>query len=268
MRLRERSLLDEIERDALNSDVPVTDTLRKVIALGGKVGSTELREWASRELRGYTGTGAELPSYRKPSAAIQVDAVNPRFHITGQQISPRILPDGIRERIDEAVPLGQGIGEIEAMLRRAKANGGAVKLALPRAQDVARIMDHEINEPDQNITAIYWSLSQPALEGAIDQVRTTLVELVAEMRAGMPNTVDVPSAEVADQAVNVAVYGDKTRVTVASAKATGDGAHHVHAAPPEAEGRPLWWTIGAAAGGVATIAGALIAFAQWQGWGP
>lgn len=67
MRLRERSVLDEIERDALDSNVPVADTLRKVVALGGKVGSTELREWASRELRGYIGTDAELPGYRKPA---------------------------------------------------------------------------------------------------------------------------------------------------------------------------------------------------------
>lgn len=198
---------------------------------------------------------------------IQVGAVNPRFHITGQQISPRSLPEGIREHIDEVVPLGQGISEIEAMLRRAKANGGAVKLTLPGAQDVARLMDHEIGEPYQNITAIYWSLSQTALDGVIDQVRTTLVELVAEMRAGMPDAAEAPSADVADQAVNVAAHGKKARVNVTSAQASGEGAHHVQASPAESEGRSLWWKVGAAAVGFATIAGVLIALAQWQGWG-
>jgi hypothetical protein len=196
---------------------------------------------------------------------IQVDAVNARFQMTGQQISRRSLPEGIREHIDEVIPLGQGIGEIEAMLRRANAGGGAVNLTLPGAQDVARLMDHEINEPYQKITAVYWSLSQTALEGVIDQVRTSLVELVAEMRAGMPDAAEAPSAEVANQAVNVAVHGNKTRVNVTSAQASGEGGHQVQAVSSEPEGRSLWWKLGAAAVGLATIAGALVALAQWQG---
>jgi hypothetical protein len=77
MRPRERNLFDEIERDALNDDVALAATLRKVIALGGNVGSIQLREWASHELQGYRGaTDDEFPDYRKPPAVIMLDGRN------------------------------------------------------------------------------------------------------------------------------------------------------------------------------------------------
>jgi hypothetical protein len=56
MRSRDRNLIDQIERDVSQEDVPVAAALRKVILLGGRVGSTELRDWASRELKGYVGS--------------------------------------------------------------------------------------------------------------------------------------------------------------------------------------------------------------------
>ena len=45
-------LLQEIEQDALNSKKSIGNVLNKIIALGGRVGSTELRDWARRD---YTG---------------------------------------------------------------------------------------------------------------------------------------------------------------------------------------------------------------------
>jgi hypothetical protein len=266
MRLRERSLIDEIEQDALDSDVPIANTLRKVIALGGEVGSKELREWASRELRGYARSDVKPPEYRKPGAVIQLDGFNMPYQITGQQISPHNLPQGIREHIDEECPLTHGIGEIEALLERAKADGGSVKMTLPDAQIIARLMEHEAGQPHQRIHAMYWLLGQSAIEGVIDQVRTTLVELVAEMRASMPGTHDAPSAAVADNAVRVAVYGKKSRVNVTSAQASGGGSHHVRASPVREEWHSQWARIGAVIVGLATIVGVLIALAQWQGW--
>jgi hypothetical protein len=40
----------------------------------------------------------------------------------------------------------------------------------------------------QHVEALYWELSEAAIAGVIDSVRTTLAELVAEMRATMPET--------------------------------------------------------------------------------
>jgi len=260
-------LIEAIERDALDSSVPLADTLRKLIALGGQTGSTELRDWASRELRGYVGSGVELPEYRKPPAIIQINATTFNARITGQQISPRQLPDPVNKHIGEEIPLGQSVGEIEALFEQARADGGSVRLTMPNAQDVVTLMNHEVGDPYQHITEIYWSLSQPAIQGVLDQIRTTLVELIAEMRAGMPDTEDLPSAELADQAVNLVVHGRGHRINVTTAQSAGSGSHTTQATPAVDD---TGWTsrrIGALVVGAATVVGAIIAILQWQGWG-
>ena len=57
---RSNRLLGEIEAGALDRRTPIGDVLRKVIALGRQAGSAELRDWATRELRGY-GADDEIP---------------------------------------------------------------------------------------------------------------------------------------------------------------------------------------------------------------
>ena len=231
----EGNLINEVQRDALNRQVPLADTLRKLVALGWQAGSSELREWASLELRGYLGSPVELPEYRKPAATLKVDAIKGNYQITGQQISPRFLPEFARENIGEQVPLVHSVGELEAMLTRAEGDGGSVKLTLPMGQDLLTLMNHESNEPWQQLTAIYWALSAPAIAGVLDRVRTNLVELVAEMRAGMPESAETPSAEVADQAMNVVIHGSGHRVNFTTATASGSGSHEVNAQGASAE---------------------------------
>ena len=267
MRARDKSLITEIERDALDSNASLADALRKCVVLGGQAGSSELREWAARELRGYDHR-EDVPEYRRPGAVLQIDAFKGNYRITEQQISPSQLPDFVAEKIGEEVPLVAGVGEIESMLMQARAKGGYLKLTMPMAADVARYMNAQVGDPFQNITAIYWSVSESALGGVLDRVRTILAELVAEMRAGMPDSEETPSAAVADQAVSVAVHGRGARVNVTSAQASGSGSHQLQArTEPSDDGSP-WRRAGAAIVGIATIVGVAIAVAQWQGWSP
>jgi hypothetical protein len=194
--------------------IPLSSPLRKLVALGGQAGSRDLREWAGLELRGYYGTDVELPEYRKPGATLRIDGATFNALITGQLISPSALPDPVNKHIDEQVPLNGGVAEIEAMIANAKRQeSGEIKLTLPMGQDVVRLMNHEIQQRGDvdRVTAIYWSLSHVTLEGVLDQIRTRLVELVAEMRAEMPNEAELPSAAVADNAVNVIVHGKKAK---------------------------------------------------------
>lgn len=266
--------LEEIQQGALDSSVSLADTLRKVMALGGETGSAELRGWASRELKGYGGIDLDaLPDYRKPAAPLKLDALKFNAQITGQTISPRMLPDFVRDKVNETLPLYQGIGEIEAMVARARGGNGEIKLMPNAAQDIVSYMNHEIQnspqgDPYQTITALYWSVSQVTLEGVVDQVRTILVELVAEMKAATPRNVATPSAAVADQAVNVAVYGKKASVNVNTAQASGDGSHHVQATPAAATGvkRPWWMGLWGAVLGVATLLTTAAAIAAVHWW--
>ncbi len=266
---RTNRLIDEIERDALDASVPISSALRKLVALGGRAGSKELRDWAGLELRGYYGTDVPLPDYRTPGATLRIDGGTFNAMITGQLISPSELPDPVNKHIDESVPLNGGVAEIEAMIDRAKRQeSGEIKLTLPSGQDVVRLMNYEMQQRGQHydrVTAIYWSLSHVTLEGVLDQIRTRLVALVAEMRAEMPDETDVPSAAIADNAVNVIVHGKKAKFTVNTAQASSAGTATTN---PPREKRSVWVRLGAAIVGIASIIGTLVAVAAWQGWNP
>lgn len=128
------------------------------------------------------------------------------------------------------------------------------------------LWNSESRVPFQHIQSVYWSVSVTTLHGVVDQVRTALTELVAEMRAGTPHDQELPSAEVTNQAVSVAVHGKNSRVVVTSVSASGDAI----ATPGEPGAtNPSWWTFGkaawAAAVGAATIAAAVFGFLAIQG---
>ena len=257
------SLLDEIERDALDVNVPVATALRKCVALGGRSGSEKLRDWAVLELQGYKNLDeTPLPDYRVVFAPIQLDGFTINAHVTQQTISARELPDFVHEQITESVELRQGAGELEELLKRGSPDGGAIKLGLPSGAEIARYMNIELQDQYSRIERLYWAVSPTAVGGVLDQIRTSLVQLVAEIRAQMPNVKDVPSAEAADNAVQVVVHGKKARVAVSSAQASAP----FSTATVEPEPEPGFWTtgrrIGGAAVGLATIAGTVFAAIQ------
>jgi hypothetical protein len=209
------SLISQIESDALDERVSVATALRKCIVLGGKSGSEQLRDWATRELQGYHGRG-DLPDYRIIAAPLMVDGIAGNYQVKGQQFPPSGLPEFAREHISEKVELRDGVGSIEALGQQAD-----IKLQPAMASDLARVMNAESNNPYQQIISIYWSISPTAIQGVLDQIRTALTQLVAELRANMPAGDDLPSAETANQAVNVVVTGERSSVHVTTAQASG-----------------------------------------------
>lgn len=253
-------LLTQIEGDLI-AGTPVADVLRKLVLLGGQAGSAELRDWASRELRGYANTTADdLPDYRKVMAAIQVDAIVGNHQISGQSISPAQLPEGPREVVTNEVPFFQGIGEIQAIATSGKSFW---RISLPSEQLLGQMIDRASGQRFQRTTSVYWSVSVTAIEGIVDQVKTRLVELLAELRAATTPLSPVPTAEQAANAVNVVVHGRGNRVQIAHVSESGQST--VGTSLPESG---PFWTFGrrvaAFAVGAATILATVIAVVQWQ----
>lgn len=266
MAKQDAGLLAEIEADVLASR-SLADALRKCVILGGKAGSVELRDWATHELRGYKDDD-EVPDYRTVGAVILADAIVGNGHVTGQRIGVSELPDFTHDDIHETFTFRQGVGQIEALIKSAESgeHPGAVHLSLPMAAELGRIMDSKSsNHPFQRIMSLYWSVSAAALHGIIDQVRTTLTELVAEMRAGMPAAQDLPSAEVANQAVNVAVHGDRARVVITSAQssATGTGAQAISSTAPTSSWWSRWHKVGTFIVGAAAVLTMILTYLLW-----
>jgi AbiTii len=263
---RARKLLDEIEAASFDSTKPLADALRKCVSLGGRAGSIELREWAAHELSGYEKP-EEIPDYRRPHAIIRLEAFLGNY-FTGinkvtQQISPLQLPEPANKIVSEEVALAGGIAEIESFLAKARQNEGTIMLTVPHAAEIIAMMNAKSDASLQQITAVYWEMSEPALVGVLDKIRTILAELVAEIRAGLPDDDATPSAELATQAVNVAAYG-KARVNVNTQSATGPHPVQTINAP---ERRSRWKAAGAFVVGLATVGALIVGIMAWQGWG-
>lgn len=68
--------------------------------------------------------------------------------------------------------------------------------------------------PGQTIERIYWDVSLIPLTRILDGVRTQLVALIVEMRAGTPAGTSIPSREVAEQAVGIVIHGKGHRIVI------------------------------------------------------
>jgi hypothetical protein len=68
------SVVRELQQDALNRQVVISDLLRKALVVARKLGLTDFQAWINKELSGYA-TGEEIPEYRRLSG--QARAWNP-----------------------------------------------------------------------------------------------------------------------------------------------------------------------------------------------
>ena len=239
---RHHTLLGEIERDLLDGK-PLADVLRKCLLLGGKAGSEELRTWARHELRGYEGD--ELPPYRVISAVIRADAIVGNYSVTGQVLPETALPDFVLEAgLGNSVKIRQGVGELEALVA-SHDSGESIKMLFPGADIIGRLIDDGSGNPYQNIHNIYWAVARSAFQGLLDNVRTTLAELITELVAGLQPGQEMPTAEQANSAVNVAVHGGKSTITITASQASGHATSTIQPSPAGLGGdEPGWWTFG------------------------
>lgn len=207
---RALKLLRDIEADALDSNADLARTLRRVIALGGEANSGHLREWATRELKGYDRE-SDIPPYRQVAAPLVVDGVSGNFHVTGRAISPFSLPKVAHGKVTEELALGQPLSVLTHALG---GKGESIRLQPPRGSDLVLLMNAEQTDPYTYIEPLYHEVSKATVAMVIDAIRTTLVELVSEIRAGLgPDFDGEVSSEIAEQALNIAVSGDANRIS-------------------------------------------------------
>lgn len=253
--VRRRDLLDEIEAAAEGPSGDLPKALRRCLTLGGLTESAPLREWASLELKGYEDD-EKLPGYRGAPSLLMGNTVMAK----GQVVPAEFVPDDIRELVDDEPKLRSPLGELIAMHQGAVRSGeDHLKIVPPGMSMLLALINNEVrrhgNAPGLQFERVYYMVPITTLERVIDCVRTTLVELVAEMRAARPGPGLLATGEAADRAVSVAVRGIGHRVTVH--QAVGDGAS-VSSMVPTSVTSP-WVLRWAAIGALATLAGAVVA---------
>ncbi len=263
---RDRSLLAEIERGALDDRVSLVATLRRCIALGHQTHSAEVREWATRELHGYRND-SEIPEYRIIHVPLMINGSTLTHRITGEQISATDLPDFVQEHISEELRLAHSVGDLQALVRNAeRANKTNVMMVPLGAAEVVKMMNHLMQDRTRVVTNLYWDVSTARIEGVLEQIRTKLVGLASEMRAVMTDDASVPSSEQADQAVNFVLNGGRRNTINVISSQTGTGRTSTVTTNP-AESTPSFSTRGRLIGtfivGLATVIATIVGIAQY-----
>jgi len=204
-------LLDDIQQDALNDEVPINSVLRKCVALGGQSGSGALQTWASKELKGYAPADG-LPDYRLIPAFICMDYTVPTATIKGEQISVLQLPKAVHDNIIEEVAVQVSLTEIVEAANAAIADGEAVKISLPFSSAIIPLMNAEYVAAHpgalRKVNAVYWAVNAASFLAIPDVVRTTAVELVAKLRPLAKSGSSKNLSKVVDNAVNIVLNGD------------------------------------------------------------
>ncbi len=162
-------LVEEIQRDALNSQVAVSTILRKVKAAAAKLSLGPVVGWVESELNGYTG---ELPNYRKLHGRPQ--ALNPY-----QGWIPIIMQTAeMNEELSRA-NISQSIASLEDLI--ANNPGGFVQFPYPPALIMAL---NESMDVEYGSMANHVSITQ--IVSIVDAVRNAALDWALELeKAGI-----------------------------------------------------------------------------------
>ncbi len=115
------SIVEELQRGALNRNTPVSDLLRMAKVISVKLDLPELAHWVEHELNGYGC--AEVPAYRVING--QLKGKNP---YRGWQ--PVFFNDEEIEKLFTRQPIGQPVAEIEHTLSRLEIGSGEMMIPL------------------------------------------------------------------------------------------------------------------------------------------
>ena len=188
------TLLQSLRELLLDEAQELAGLLRKCLLLGAETRSESLRQWARYELNGYPD-GAELPSYRKlPSPPLLVDSISGNIRATNVAYDRFQLPAEAQKGVPEQFLLHQPIEELEQLATQKSLSFTGTGLAY------ARMMWNKELGPFQEITGISFSIPGSVIAGVLGQIRTQLVDVVADLTAETPLS-ELPRKEQVDAAV-------------------------------------------------------------------
>lgn len=179
----------------LDESEPLAGLLRKCLLLGAETGSVSLREWARKELNGY-GDGDEVPDHRTVAGVpISMNSMSGNTWTTGRVIDRRQLPRKAWDYVPETLTFKQPVEELEKLAGQESLSFSSPGLAMAMS-----IWNEELG-PWQNVMGLSYVMSGSAVAGMLGQIRTRLVDLIADLTAETP-LLELPRKEQVDAAVN------------------------------------------------------------------
>jgi hypothetical protein len=161
------SLVQELQRDALSSAMPISELLRKALVVARKLGVRELADWLGFELKGYP-KGEDVPPYRVITGRLMAE--NP---VRGWV--PVHLDDcssGVEEALTNRGTL-QPVSEIESVIEQSNLSSSSkssfsIYMMVPA--DIQKRFQGDFGWP----IALHTSVSE--LKGILDAVRNIVLE--------------------------------------------------------------------------------------------
>lgn len=183
------TIVEQLQADAINPDVPVSSLLRKVKLVAVKLGLPEVEEWVSSELNGYTG---EVPDYRRMSSRPHV--LNPVRSWIPMQGPPELI-----EMVSDA-HVAQSIASIESLLQ-----GKDSTFYLHFPAEVTAHLNTLMNYP---WPAMGHGIARNQLAAMLDSVRTKILDwaLALEKQGIMGSEIGFDASEkklALDKTVNI-----------------------------------------------------------------
>jgi hypothetical protein len=117
----------ELQHDALKSDIPVTDLLRKAYVVAKKLKLSDFETWIKLELDGYLDN-ADVPEYRLVRGTVK--AWNPYHGWQPIYFENHEMAEVLSNRTN-----GQRVAEIESLLENLSENGNNLQMPFSAEQE-------------------------------------------------------------------------------------------------------------------------------------
>ena len=205
-----KSLVHELQREAMNPDSRLTDILRKALVVASKLKVEDFKEWIESEMKGYQD-GKKIPAYRKVNG--QVKARNP-YH----GWIPVIVQDAEISELISNRTIGQPISELESLCQQNE-DGGDLMAPLPYDW----IMKLFSKSPEFQLGMVpTLIIDRSRLVGILDAVRNEILDwsLALESKGILGNGMSFSTEEVkmAKSTINInsftGILGDVSSSTV------------------------------------------------------
>jgi len=167
------SIVIELQREALDRGVRLSDLLRKGMVVARKLGITELETWISRELGGYQD---DVPTYRVVQG--QIKAFNP---FRGWQ--PVVFENPREAEILSKRQCGDSVAELEHLLENARSHD-FLAMSFPKEVEQRLMGGLTIGGTGMHVGAQpVLQVHHSAIAGILDTVRTIVLNWALKLES-------------------------------------------------------------------------------------
>jgi len=185
------SLVVQLQREVVNSGVPISDILRRAKILASLLKNEKFKGWIDAELGGYN-TADNRPEYRKFRPMSFGTFAGPFGKMVKNVPIPiALLPTELQD-VAGRQEISQGVKEIETLAAQASEEG-AVRIAWP-PEAVILARDHVRMDDGCMLVEAWKALVKGQLDGILDQVRNRLLDFLLELQQIRPEVVDSENA--------------------------------------------------------------------------